>query len=39
VGGTYYYLGTTTARANGQFSVSGVNHDAGVASAGIGLTF
>jgi hypothetical protein len=39
VGGTYYYLGTTTARANGQFSVSGVNHDAGVASAGVGLTF
>jgi hypothetical protein len=38
-GGTYYYLGTNTARANGQFSNSGVNHDAGVASVGLGLTF
>ena len=38
-GGTYYYLGTNTARANGQFSNSGVNHDAGVGFAGVGLTF
>jgi hypothetical protein len=38
-GGTYYYLGTNTARANGQYSQSGVDHDAGVASVGLGLTF
>ena len=38
-GGTYYYLGTNTARANGQFSNSGADHDAGVASLGLGLTF
>ena len=38
-GGTYYYLGTNTARANGQYSNSGVNHDAGVATVGLGLTF
>jgi hypothetical protein len=39
VGGTYYYLGKNTARANGQYSNSGADHDAGVAFAGIGLTF
>jgi len=46
-GGTYYYLGTNTARANGQYSSGfnpvtqrgGVDHDAGVAFAGVGLTF
>jgi hypothetical protein len=38
-GGTYYYLGTNTARANGQYSQSGVDHDAGVASVVLGLTF
>lgn len=38
-GGTYYYLGPYTARANGQYSNSGVDHDAGVATVGVGLTF
>ena len=38
-GGTYYYLGKFTSRANGQYSVSGVDHDAGVATLGLGLTF
>jgi hypothetical protein len=38
-GGTYYYLGKNTARANGQFSTSGADHDAGVATIGLGLTF
>jgi hypothetical protein len=38
-GGTYYYLGTSLSRANGQYSNSGVNHDAGVGFAGVGLTF
>jgi len=38
-GGTYYYLGTNTARANGQLSQSGVDHDAGVATVSVGLTF
>lgn len=38
-GGTYYYLGKFTSRANGQYSNSGVDHDAGVASVGLGLTF
>jgi len=47
VGGTYYYLGKTTAIANRQLDTGynpitqtgGGNHDAGVAFAGIGLTF
>jgi hypothetical protein len=38
-GGTYYYLGKGTAKANGQYSNSGIDCDAGVASVGIGLTF
>jgi hypothetical protein len=40
-GGTYYYFGHNAAVQNGafNFSQSGVDHDAGVAFGGIGLTF
>ncbi|HWB60718.1 MAG TPA: hypothetical protein VG733_14580 [Chthoniobacteraceae bacterium] len=38
-GGTYYYLGKFTSRANNQFSNSSADHDAGVATVGLGLTF
>jgi len=38
-GGTYYYLGKNTARANAQYSNGFADHDAGVGFAGIGLTF